>query len=303
MDEKQFPQYSSDAYLGNKGRRLVENAVHESMGWLFREVAKDDLGIDGFVEVIREDKRSTGRLFATQIKCGHSYLAERTDEGYVYRGRLEHLNYWIEFSLQVVLMLCDPDTNDCYWVEITPANVVRLEQGWKVVVPRSQKLTKENKWRLELVVSQPQAKDIIPLALYRLLVEKFHKIVIAPELETPHDFWGFEFLARLDGAQDELTLITHIYKPTESFAPADVDEILHRRDVCAGLCGWNRPADIPKIIVFFIAHKVEQLQLSQELVTHLANQPDISYFRAVCDFVFGVSLAEIDSDNEYILFY
>ncbi len=205
MDDSDFPEYSSDAVLGNKGRRLVDNIVHDSFGWLFREIAKDDLGIDAIVELIREDRKSRGRLFAMQIKCGHSYLAETTEEGYVYRGNLVHLNYWIEFSLPVVLVLCNPDTGTCYWVQITPANVERLSAGWKVVVPYSQTLTADHKGQIEMVVHTPQANDIIPLALYRLLVDKFPRIVIAQGLEMPRDFWGFEFLGACPSIRSQNT--------------------------------------------------------------------------------------------------
>ena len=64
--------------------------VRDGLRWIFREIPKDDLGIDGYVEILREDRKSQGRLFAVQIKTGPSYLAEPNDDGFVYRGALKH---------------------------------------------------------------------------------------------------------------------------------------------------------------------------------------------------------------------
>lgn len=206
MTVDEYPEYSENAALGDKGRRIVESIIRDSFGWLFREIEKDDLGIDAFVEILLKDRNSHGRLFAMQIKCGPSYLSEMTADGYVYRGNLKHLNYWMNYSLPVVLVLCDDSTRTCYWVQITPANVERTPKGWKVVVPFSQTLSAAMASRLEWVTERPQPNDFIPLALYRLLHEKFARISINPELETPRDFSGFDFMAHLD---NKLVLITY----------------------------------------------------------------------------------------------
>lgn len=85
-----YPEYSEDAELGDRGRRIVEGIVRDDLRWIFREISKDDLGIDGYVEILSEDRKCQGRLFAVQIKTGPSYFSEPTDDGYVYRGPLEH---------------------------------------------------------------------------------------------------------------------------------------------------------------------------------------------------------------------
>ncbi len=300
MKNNEYPEYADSAVLGNKGRRIVENIIHDSLGWLFREITRDDLGIDGIVEVIGEDRKSRGRLFAVQIKCGKSYLEENIGDGYIYRGETKHLNYWTEFSLPVVLILCDPESSMCHWVQINPASIERLSIGWKVVVPYSQTLCLESKWLLEMVVRTPQPNDVIPLALYRLLIEKFPEIVIAQELETPHDFWGFEYLADF---RNDILLVTYIYKPTENFVPADIDEIIRRRDICSKGCGWDHCDIEPKIFVFFVAHNNNLLELGQDVIHKIREFPEIEFFRAVCNFQYGVSLIELDERGQYIDLY
>jgi len=126
------------------------------------------------------------------LKTGPSYLVEPNEDGYVYRGALKHLNYWKEHSLPVLILLCDPTTRTCYWEHIAASNVTRTPKGWKITVPRAKTLTVEHKEALAKITEPPQPVDYIELALYKLLMEKFQHMVIAQELETPHDFWGFE---------------------------------------------------------------------------------------------------------------
>jgi hypothetical protein len=300
MDDE-FPEYAETSELGNKGRRIVEAQVHENLGWLFRELKKDDLGIDGFVEVIQPDRTSKGRTFAVQIKCGRSFFREETPDGYVYRGSISHLNYWISHSLAVVLILCDPDSRSCYWVSIEPKTVDRHTKGWSVIVPKSKTLTAECKWQLEDVVARPLANDLISVALYRLLIEKFPGIEIAQTLETPHDFYYFKEMARRDG---RFLLVTYLYRPTRSFELTDIEEVIEARKRCGELCGWNDNYPVgARVIIFFVAHSIKELQLSEAVKTRLAERPDFDFYRVVCNFRFGVSLSEVDENGGLVQLY
>lgn len=89
-----------------RGVRMVREVVEERLGWIFREQERRDFGIDAHIEVVSE-QHATGRLVAAQIKCGPAYLRERVaaNRGYVYRGRLKHLVYWLNHSLPVMLIL------------------------------------------------------------------------------------------------------------------------------------------------------------------------------------------------------
>jgi hypothetical protein len=146
----------------------------------------------------------------------------------------------------------------------------------------------------------PQPADLISLALYRLIAEKFAGIRIAQSLEMPRDLWGFDFLAELD---DRFVLITFIYNAVNDFSTADIDAVRNARDVTARGCGWDLGDRGVKIFIFFVAHTVARLQLSPPLLAYLAQFPEISHFRAVCDFRYGVSLVEIDADGHSIDLY
>jgi hypothetical protein len=300
MNEHDMPTYSSEVSMGEKGRIIVEDVIQNSLNWLFREIVKADLGIDAFVEIIDDSKKTTGKIFAVQIKCGHSYFLESDQDGYVYRGELKHLNYWLSLPIPTVLIMCNPDPRICHWAHITPANARRSPLGWKVTVPFDQTLDLENKINLNLIVRSPQPSDVIPLSLYKLVREKFPNIEIAQDLETPRDFWGFEFLAKLDGG---MVCITYVYKPTLAFSSADIAEVMSRREVCMKNCAWDVYGPTPKVILFFIAHCKEELELDADLLDSISREPDLTHFSLMCDLDFGVSLTEIDDNGRYIFSY
>jgi hypothetical protein len=301
MSDDDYPEYSEDAELGDRGRRLVEDIIRDGLRWIFREIPKDDLGIDGYVEVLREDRKSQGRLLAVQIKTGPSYLAEPNDDGFVYRGALKHLNYWTGHTLPVLILLCDPATRTCYWEQVATPNVTRTPKGWKITVPRSKTLGHDQKAEIEKLTEPPQPLDFIPLALYKLLVEKFQYMVMAQDIEVARDFGGFEYLAHLG---DDLIVITHIFKPQgATFSTADIDEILRRRDECCRGCGWDTRGPDPRIFLFLVSENVEQLKLSDELKAYISTKPEITYFRLRCSFSFGIYLNELDDNDQFIDMY
>jgi len=114
----------------------VDRIVTEELEWIFREQPKQDYGIDAHLEVVRAAS-VTGHLIAMQIKSGTSYFQEENSEGYVYRGRIEHLNYWLNCSLPVILILYDKSRGLCLWEHIEKSKVAVLsDTSWKITVPK-----------------------------------------------------------------------------------------------------------------------------------------------------------------------
>lgn len=122
-------------HTDRRGVALVQGVVHEAE-WIFREHKEVDHGVDAHIESIVDDK-VTGRMIALQIKTGSSWFEEVDDEGYVYRGVKRHLEYWLEHSLPVVLLLVNLESSKVYWTHITEEKVIRTGKGWKITVPRS----------------------------------------------------------------------------------------------------------------------------------------------------------------------
>ncbi len=111
----------------------------ENLGYIFREQPTSDYGIDAQVELIDGDN-VTGQLIGLQIKSGASWFKEKSGDGYIFRGDNKHLNYWLEHSLPVLIVLCDIETGNCYWQAITASNVRTTNKAWKINVPVNQKI-------------------------------------------------------------------------------------------------------------------------------------------------------------------
>jgi hypothetical protein len=111
----------------------------ERAGYIFREQPISDYGIDAQIEFV-ESEIVTGKLIALQIKTGVSWFQESTPQGYVFRGDKEHLEYWVEHSLPVLIILHNPETHTSYWQAIKTENVIPTGKGWKIIVPEIQRI-------------------------------------------------------------------------------------------------------------------------------------------------------------------
>lgn len=138
--DDRLPEYAKTAYWGDLGVRIVANIVSDELNMIFRSKEKVDLGIDGEIEIVDDNRRGTGRLIAVQIKCGKSFFREKNNEGYVFRCPIEKFNYWINLAVPVILTLCNPDTREVFWCRICTENAIKLKESYKIIVPINQKL-------------------------------------------------------------------------------------------------------------------------------------------------------------------
>ena len=122
--------------------RIGVHAVGEQfirLGYVFREQQTDDYGIDAHIEIVAGGL-VTGKLIALQIKTGSSWFQESTKNGYVFRGDNEHLKYWMEHSLPVLIILHNDETHISYWQAIKTENIIQTGKKWKIIVPETQKI-------------------------------------------------------------------------------------------------------------------------------------------------------------------
>ncbi len=123
------------------GIALVENLFRSQLEWDWREQPPPDVGVDAQVEIVVEGRLS-GKLLGIQVKAGRSYLDEKVDTGFVYRGNKEHLDYWSDHSLPVIIVLCDLEHGTAYWQHVTKERVETTGKAWKIIVPFDQVLNK-----------------------------------------------------------------------------------------------------------------------------------------------------------------
>jgi hypothetical protein len=125
------------------GVHMVALQILKELGWPCREQFTDDWGIDAHMEVVNNGRLS-GRLIAVQIKSGESFFEETTEQGFVFRGKKRHLDYWQDHSLPVVLMLYNPKDNNIYWEVVRQEYVELTNSAWKITVPKGNILSSKS---------------------------------------------------------------------------------------------------------------------------------------------------------------
>lgn len=136
MNEFGFPKYTRSQQIGRSGEAYVDRFVTDVLGWVYRSVHLEaDFGIDGFVDVTT-DGHVTGRSLAVQIKCGDSYTSKRTGGGIRYEGGNQHLNYYLNQSVPVILIVLSSDCTEGYWVEFDVDRTNETAAGWWIEVPK-----------------------------------------------------------------------------------------------------------------------------------------------------------------------
>jgi tetratricopeptide (TPR) repeat protein len=135
--------------IGNAGVAIVDEIINSVFGWMFRrqDQAGTDHGVDAEIEVVAEDGRVTGHLLAVQIKTGKKYLRPAKGEAFTFYGELRHLEYWLDHSLPVLLILVDEKSRTAYWQAVREP-LDRTKKAWKLVVQRANVLDVSSKARL-----------------------------------------------------------------------------------------------------------------------------------------------------------
>ncbi len=105
-----------------KGLDRISSAVHE-MKCLWREISKDDYGIDGDIEVVREKAdgkgfETTGGVVKVQAKAGASYLAWDNGQTFAVAVRKEDLEYWNGYTYPVLFIYYHPSEDKLYYKEV-----------------------------------------------------------------------------------------------------------------------------------------------------------------------------------------
>lgn len=137
-----FPHFAHSAKQGELGVSIVSRVIFDTFGWIFkRNHQEHDFGIDGQVELVTDAGAVTGQMFAVQIKCGKSFLSEKNNWGFVYRGERKHFNYLSNYPIPVVICLCDPESSETYWVRFHVEQTQVVGASWKITVPFSNKLS------------------------------------------------------------------------------------------------------------------------------------------------------------------
>jgi hypothetical protein len=115
--------------------------VAQQAGWFFREQPNPDEGIDAQIEAPTAQGRPSGHLLGLQIKSGTSHAAPFSG-GWRYSIKVRHLEYWRRYSLPVVIVLYDPDSDTSYWQPVRSDTLRLTASGGHVIdIPEDQQFS------------------------------------------------------------------------------------------------------------------------------------------------------------------
>lgn len=301
MRDDELPNYSEAEYLGDLGVRIVDEIVSDKLNMIFRRKEQKDIGIDAEIEIVSETRKGTGRLLALQIKCGNSFFEETNESGYIFRFSKAQYNYWSNFSIQVIIILCNPDTRVAYWESMTANSIIHLTKSCKITIPYNKVLSRESKYSIEELANRKQDSDIAELALFRLLHDKYiGRIKIAPIAEEPRDFQGLSYIVNID---EEIFMVGMHYDRYGKIIAEDLKKFKPLYEQNMRSMAWDIYHKEAKLLLFIISKSKAALELSNEVIEYIQSLKFIEMSRAVySDFIIP-SVTELDESNQEIYFY
>lgn len=113
-------KYSDAALEGGAGMGVIKTIV-SLMRHNIYEAGGVEVGIDGSIELVdANSKAATGRILFFQSKAHDGAFDDETDQGFTYKVRQSDLDYWMELTNPILLILSRPKsgTNEAYWLPV-----------------------------------------------------------------------------------------------------------------------------------------------------------------------------------------
>lgn len=164
-----LPKYKDSSKKGEDGITILKGIVENQLEWIFRPNHKEhDFGIDAYLDVIAEFGQVTGKTIAAQVKTGSSYFKEKNDFGWIYRGEMAHLNYYLNHEIPVIIIIVDEENKEAFWCLCDPQKTERAGENWKITIPFHKRFNSTSKNEL--------LKYISPVRDYASQLEHFWKM-------------------------------------------------------------------------------------------------------------------------------
>jgi hypothetical protein len=113
---------SSSKFTELKGLDRISSTVH-GMKCLFREITKDDYGIDGEIEVVVPKSDGTGYqteggVIKFQSKSGESYVRQDSETSFCTSVDKDDLETWYSATHPVIFIVYHPRDDKLYWKDV-----------------------------------------------------------------------------------------------------------------------------------------------------------------------------------------
>lgn len=184
--------------------------VHE-MNCIWREQEKDDIGIDGEIELCRsrddgEGMVGTGKIIKVQSKSGSRYVIRDSDNVFASPVEEKDLLYWRDLNVPAIYIVYHPDDDCLYWKHIQ----AHLKENPEALVAPHRILFDKPLDRFDKG-AYSRLHELCELAPERVLTNRGETLYtnILPVLALPKTLWIApvipekqpRFHARLSGAQ------------------------------------------------------------------------------------------------------
>lgn len=148
-EDSKFPKIQKSTIKGENGITIVKGIIEDNLNWLFRENhLEDDFGIDAYIDVITESGQVTGKSIAIQVKTGKSFFEETNEIGYVFRGEIKHLNYYMNLQNPILIVIVNNENKTAFWEVFSASKVSKAGDNWKITIPKKNTFSAELKSKL-----------------------------------------------------------------------------------------------------------------------------------------------------------
>ena len=79
-----------------------------------------------------------GKVVGLQVRADEDKGVERTARGYVCRGEMPHVAYWLQHSLPVIVMVYEREHDRIVWEAVSADTIEISGQYWELLVPYEQ---------------------------------------------------------------------------------------------------------------------------------------------------------------------
>jgi hypothetical protein len=170
-------RYSSTERLG-----VTEvEKIFLQFNWIPRTIFQTDVGIDMTVEICKNGD-PVGKFVGVQIKTGESYFKEKQSNFIIFRTDRTHIDYWINNSLPIIIVLHNNLTNITIWQAINKQTVESTGENFKIRVPISNSLDFKSIDAIEkLTETSPLLNKFQKLLLDKPIIDKLiwgEKVVV-----------------------------------------------------------------------------------------------------------------------------
>jgi hypothetical protein len=106
-----------------KGLDRISTVVHDQLKCLFREISKDDFGIDGEIEVVTPKENgqgfeTKGSVVKVQSKSGDSFVVEDSEDSFSTPVKRADLETWNSSTYPVLFIVYHPRDDKLYATEV-----------------------------------------------------------------------------------------------------------------------------------------------------------------------------------------